>query len=76
MSTQFDEVERQARALAPQEKAALALLLIDDLDQDTDENVDEIWKREAQRRYDEFCAGKVDARPGPEVMARAQQRLK
>ena len=33
MSTHFEEIEKQARSLTPQEKAALARVLIQELDQ-------------------------------------------
>ena len=76
MSTLFDELERQARALPPKEKATLARILIDALDPTVDPGVEQLWINEAQRRYDAFLRGELKALPGDEVMARARSRLK
>lgn len=76
MSTLFDEVEKQARSLSPQEKASLARILIEELDPTIDEGVEQVWIHEAQRRYDAFLKGEIEARPGDAVMARARNRLK
>ena len=76
MSTLFDELEKQARALTPKEKAALARILIDELDATLDPGVEELWVEEAHRRYDAYLRGELHAIPGDEVMARARSRLK
>lgn len=76
MSTRFDEIEKQARSLPQEEKAALARVLIEDLDTSTDENVERLWIEEAQRRYAAYLKGELEAVPGEEVMARARNRLK
>jgi putative addiction module component (TIGR02574 family) len=76
MSTHFEEIERQARSLTSKEKAALARVLIEDLDQSVDEDVDRLWIEEAQRRYAAYKKGNLEALPGEEVMKRARERLK
>lgn len=76
MSTRFEDVQRQVLSLSEREKATLARMLIDALDASEDGDVEELWLQEAQRRYDEYLAGRVEARSGPDVMARARQRLK
>jgi putative addiction module component (TIGR02574 family) len=75
MSTLFDEVEKQARALTPQEKASLARILIEELDPGIDAGVEQVWIEEAQRRYNAFLKGQLEALPGEAVMARARSRL-
>ena len=75
MSTLFDDLERQARALSPNEKATLARILIDELDPALDAEVEQLWIAEAQRRYDAFQRGELEALPGDEVMARVRNRL-
>lgn len=75
MSTQFDDIEKQARSLPLKEKAALARLLIEDLDQTVDEDVERLWLEEAQRRYEAYLKGELDALPGEDVMKRARERL-
>lgn len=76
MSTHFDELERQARALPLKEKAALARLLIDELDTSVDPDAERLWINEAQRRYEAFLGGELEALPGDDVMNRVRGRLK
>ena len=76
MSALFDELEKQARLLTPQEKATLARILIDELDPATDRQVEQLWIAEAQRRYDAYLRGELESLPGDEVMSRARSRLK
>ena len=76
MSTNFDELEKEARQLHPREKAKLARTLIDDLDSVVDEDAEELWIEEAQRRYKAYRAGELEATAGEEAMQRARQRLK
>jgi hypothetical protein len=76
MSTLFDELERQARALTPQEKANLAHILIEELDPAVEAGVEQVWIEEAQRRYDAYLKGELEASLGEVVMQRARNRLK
>ena len=76
MSTQFEEIEKQVRALPAKEKAALAHALIEALDQSTDTDAERLWIEEAQRRYEAYQAGQLEARLGDDVMRTARQRLK
>lgn len=76
MSTHFDELERQARALPLKEKAALARLLIDELDTSADPDAERLWIIEAQSRYEAFLNGELEALPGDDVMNRARSHLK
>jgi putative addiction module component (TIGR02574 family) len=76
MSTLFDELEKQARLLTPQEKATLARILIEELDPSTDTEVEQIWIAEAQRRHQAYLKGEIESLPGDDVMSRARSRLK
>jgi hypothetical protein len=76
MSTHFDDIERQARLLPLKQKAALARLLIEELDASIDADAERLWVDEAQRRYDAYLKGKLEALPGDDVMARARNRIK
>ena len=75
MSTSFDELEKKARALTSKEKATLARILIEDLDSSTDENVEQLWIEEAQRRYRAYKADELIPSSGDEVMQKARQRF-
>ena len=75
MSAHFDDIERQARSLPLKEKASLARVLIEELDTAVDGDADQLWIVEAQRRYDAYLKGELEALPGDEVMARARSRV-
>lgn len=76
MSTHFDDIEKQARLLPLKQKAALARLLIEELDASVDADAEQLWIDEAQRRYDAYLKGELEALPGEDVMARARNRIK
>lgn len=75
MSALFDKLEKQARLLTPQEKAALAHILIEELDSSLDPEVEQLWIAESQRRYAAYLKGDIRALSGDEVMSRARSRL-
>lgn len=74
--SKFDDVQRQARALPANEKAALVRTLIDDLDQMRDEGVEQLWLDEARRRYDAYRRGDISSVAGDDAMASARKRLR
>ena len=76
MSTQFEDIQKQVRTLPLNEKAALARLLIEELDQSVDGDVEQLWVDEAQRRYNSYLKGEMKAHEGDDVMSRARERLK
>ena len=76
MSSQFDDLEKRARALSREEKAALARVLIDELDPVKEPGVEELWLEEARRRHDAYLRGDLESVPGDEAMERARGRLK
>ena len=76
MSALFAEIQKQARMLTSKEKAALARLLIEELDSSTDADVEQLWIAESQRRYQAYLRGELQSVPGEEVMDRARGRLK
>jgi hypothetical protein len=68
MSSQFEEIQRQIIRLQPEEKAALAHKLIEELDESTDENAERLWLEESARRYEAYQRGAIPSRDGDEVM--------
>lgn len=76
MSMAFEELKKHARGLTVEEKAALARILIEELDTVIDPNAEQLWLEEAQRRYEAFLRGELEARPGDEVMQRARDRVR
>lgn len=76
MEMAFEELEKQARSLSTEEKATLARILIEELDTASDAGAERLWLEEAQRRYDAFLNGELEARSGDEVMQRAYERIR
>ena len=76
ISGQFDDIEKQARSLPMKEKAAVARVLIEDLDMSVDKDVERLWIEEAQSRYQAYLKGELEALPGEDVMKRARERLR
>ena len=76
MSALLDELKKQSRLLTPEEKATLARILIEGLDESTVRDVEQLWIAESQRRYESYLKGEIEAYPGDEVMSRARNRLK
>ena len=71
MSTQ--ELEAQVLRLARHERARLAQKLIASLDED--DEIEQAWTEEAERRFDELQAGSVEALPADQVFAEARSKL-
>jgi putative addiction module component (TIGR02574 family) len=70
------EVERDALALPPQDRAVLAEHLLATLAPGEDVDAEEEWVAEAERRYQEYRAGRVGAKPAAEVFDRARRALR
>ena len=76
MGMAFEELERHARALTVEQKAALARILIEELDTTIDPNTEQLSLDEPHYHYDAFLRGELEARPGDEVMQRARNRMR
>ena len=75
MTSQIRNLEKQAQSLEPSERARLALRLIESLDPGSDEDTEELWLDEAERRISEYDAGNTEARPVDEIIAEIEQKL-
>jgi putative addiction module component (TIGR02574 family) len=64
------EAVRGSDAARPEERAALAGLLIESLEPESEEGVEEAWMVEVERRMAELDSGAVQAIPWDEVKAR------
>ena len=76
MSRDPKEIAAEALELPLTARAELASQLLDSLDDLTDEETDQLWAEEAERRYADYKAGKVDSVPAEEVFARLRARSK
>ena len=74
MSNQFEIVEAQALKLSPGEHAQLADRLVASLFKD--EEIEDAWAAEVERRIDEVESGRAMLIPAAESIARARARTK
>jgi putative addiction module component (TIGR02574 family) len=75
MSSAQAELKRKAAQLNDNERAELALALIESLDRETDVGVEEAWQIEVERRVAQIERGEVKLIPGDEVFARVRRKL-
>jgi len=75
MSSTLSELKKKASQLPEEERAELALSLIESLDGPADSDVEEARQQEIERRVRQFERGEVELIPAEEVFARARRRL-
>lgn len=76
MSARLAELEQKASQLSAEERARFALLLIESLDAADEGDIEEAWRVEAERRWEEIESGKAKLIPGDEVFAKVRSRLR
>lgn len=77
MARSVQDIQRDVRSLHVSERNQLLRELIADIDDGEPGNgIEELWLREAQRRYEELRNGTVAPVPADEVIRRAKSRLK
>ena len=69
------QVEQEALNLPEKERALLAERLLCSLDNETPDFNEERWLQEAERRYEEYKAGRMTARPAEDVFEDANRKL-
>ncbi len=67
------EVFRNALNLDVEDRAALAHKLLVSLEELSEEEADRLWADEAQRRLEEYRAGRARAVPAEEVVKKAER---
>lgn len=75
MPLSVKEIEGKALQLSLHERAQLAEHLIHSLDAEEDPDAERLWIAEAERRYREYKAGKVKAKPAGTVFNEARSKL-
>lgn len=75
MSSAFSELKKRVSELTEQERAELALSLIESLDGPADSDVEEAWRQEIERRVKQVERGEVQLVAAEEVFARVRRRL-
>jgi len=72
----LDELTRQVLDLPLDQRSELAEKLLESLDELAPEELEQVWAAEAERRYEAFKDGKVEAFDGPAVHRRIIADLK
>jgi len=70
MPTTLEKCQQQAKNFSIKDRAVLIKALIDEA------NLEKLWIKEAFRRFQEFKAGNIKARPGTDVLHDARKKLK
>ena len=70
MSRPVEHLYQQAAELSADDRAELAGLLLENLDERRDPDAEEAWAREIERRMAEYQAGHVRTIPWQELRAR------
>lgn len=76
VSRDLKDITAEVLELPLTARAELATQLLDSLDDLSEEENDQLWAQEAERRYAEYKAGRIEAAPAEEVFARLQARKK
>jgi putative addiction module component (TIGR02574 family) len=76
MSRDAGEILKEALALPPETRAALADSLWESLEEESDQGIDEAWRQEVRKRLAELDSGAVNAIPWPEARAQLLAKLR
>jgi putative addiction module component (TIGR02574 family) len=69
MTRALEQLYEQASQLPVEERAELAWMLLESIEEPPDEGVEEAWAAEIERRMAEYRAGRVKTIPWSEVRA-------
>ena len=75
MSRTLIEIEQQARALPAEDRARLALVLIQSLETADEGSVEEAWRVEIESRWAAIERGEAQTTPASEVLAEVRRAL-
>ena len=78
MTSNIDEIGKKALKLSARDRALLIRKLIHSLEDEIegDDNVEELWIKEAKYRYDQFKQGKTSEKSANQVFQDAKANLK
>jgi hypothetical protein len=76
MSNELNEIASKALRLSPSERALLANSLLSSLDGKDDPDLEVIWSKEAEARYDSYLRGDISSKPATEVISKIKASLK
>lgn len=70
MRSAIEELYEKASELDPEDRAELAGLLLESIEDEPDEGIEEAWAAEIERRMADYQAGRIRTIPWQEVRAR------
>lgn len=73
MSISLAEMEQQARLLSPDERARLAEVLLESLQDTSLSEIEAEWQREIETRVAAYDKGEIETYPAEGVFAEAQR---
>ncbi len=76
MSASISELEQQARALSPDNRARLAEVLLESLKGPPLSEVEAAWNREIEERIAAYDRGALEAIPAEDVFAEARRNTR
>ncbi len=77
MTSNINEIGKKALELSARDRALLIRQLLESLDDgDEEENAEELWNNEVNRRYDQYKQGKTSERSASQVLKNAKANLK
>lgn len=74
MTRTLEQIQKDALQLPAEDRMQLMQALHDSVMTDEEREVEQAWIEEAERRYQDWKAGRVRGIPGEEVMARLRQK--
>lgn len=75
MHPNIEELAKETMALDIEDRALLAGKLLLSLDEPTPSEVEKLWLDEAERRLEDYRAGRVQSIPADDVFRRAASEL-
>jgi hypothetical protein len=75
MAKAISEIKAEIQGLEPLQKRELLGLLVAELEDSESGELDEIWLKEAQRRFQELKDGSAQGIPASQVFAKLERRL-
>lgn len=76
MQPEDSSIEDQIARLPSEERARLALKLLESLEPGEDEDVDALWLDEAEQRLKRYDEGVSEARDAEEVISEIERQIK
>lgn len=76
MPKRLQDIEKDALQLSTHDRALLVEHLLATLDQEEEEDIEEAWLQEAEKRYQAYRAGKMKARSAEQVFNDAAKKSK